>query len=89
MDVQMPGVDGYQATAAIRQVEAERGRHVPIIAMTAHAMKGDRERCLAAGMDGYVSKPIAKAALATEIERVFKVTGLARSVPDTGVENIA
>jgi two-component system, sensor histidine kinase and response regulator len=58
MDVQMPEMDGLQVTAAIREAEKLTGRHLPIFAMTAHAMKGDRERCLGAGMDGYVSKPI-------------------------------
>jgi PAS domain S-box-containing protein len=69
MDVQMPEIDGFEATAAIRRGEQVTGRHLPIIAMTAHAMKGDRERCLKAGMDAYVSKPIQASELFEVLEK--------------------
>jgi two-component system, sensor histidine kinase and response regulator len=69
MDIQMPEMDGMEATAAIRGRERKSGKHVPILAMTAHAMRGDREKCLASGMDGYISKPIHPAALFAEIDR--------------------
>lgn len=69
MDVQMPEMDGLEVTTAIRGREKATGAHIPIIAMTAHAMAGDRERCLAAGMDGYIAKPIRAAELFVEIER--------------------
>jgi PAS domain S-box-containing protein len=71
MDVQMPEIGGFEATAAIRAREKEAGGHLPVIAMTAHAMKGDRERCLAAGMDGYVAKPIQANELSEVIGRVL------------------
>ena len=69
MDIHMPGINGYEATARIRQIEQTTGRHVPIIAMTANAMKGDRERCLAAGMDDYISKPLRSADLFQVVEQ--------------------
>jgi signal transduction histidine kinase/DNA-binding response OmpR family regulator len=68
MDIQMPRIDGFQATNLIRRQEQDTGRRVPIVAMTAHAMQGDRERCLEAGMDGYLSKPIQSHTLYQTIE---------------------
>jgi CheY-like chemotaxis protein len=64
-------MDGLAATRAIRQAEAGRGTRVPIVAMTANAMDGDREMCLGAGMDGYVAKPVKKEALFAEVDRVL------------------
>jgi CheY-like chemotaxis protein len=71
MDVQMPVMDGLEATTRIRAHEREAGGHVPIVAMTAHALKGDRDRCLEAGMDDYVPKPIRARELFACIERLF------------------
>jgi signal transduction histidine kinase/DNA-binding response OmpR family regulator len=71
MDIQMPGMDGFQATAAIRESEKLSGGHIPIVAMTAHALVGDQERCFASGMDGYVTKPIRTSELFATIERML------------------
>jgi len=70
MDVQMPEMEGLEATRLIREAELVTGRHTPIAAMTAHAMAGDRERCLEAGMDDYLSKPLDKAAMLALLDRV-------------------
>jgi CheY-like chemotaxis protein len=74
MDVQMPNMSGLEAAAAIRTMERATGSHIPIVAMTAHAMKGDQERCLEAGMDGYISKPIQPDHMMEVIARVTSPT---------------
>jgi CheY-like chemotaxis protein len=84
MDIQMPEMDGLSATRKIRENERETRRHLPIIAMTAHAMKGDRERCIEAGMDGYVSKPITSQEVEEAIAGVLGVQE--EPAPITGLE---
>jgi CheY-like chemotaxis protein len=69
----MPEMDGFEATAAVRASERKTGAHLPIIALTASAMAGDRKRCVASGMDGYVAKPIRVKELVAEIERVLLI----------------
>ena len=71
MDIQMPEMDGFEALAAIRALDERTGRHTPVVAVTAHAMKEDRERCLAAGMDDYLSKPIEAARLSEIVRSVL------------------
>lgn len=71
MDVQMPEMDGFTATRTIRAHEKETGSHIPVVAMTAHAMKGDRERCLESGMDDYLAKPVNSREIADAIRRIF------------------
>ena len=77
MDVQMPELDGFEATATIRKREQTTGAHIPIVAMTPHAMQGDRERCLSAGMDAYVSKPINPKELFAVVHTVFQSSTMA------------
>ncbi len=75
MDIQMPDVCGLEATRQIRRSENPTGRHVPIVALTANAVAEDRQRCLDAGMDGYVAKPIERERLVGEIGRVLRELG--------------
>ena len=85
MDLQMPGMDGFQATAAIRSAEAGTTRRLPIVAMTAHAMNEDRVRCLEAGMDGYISKPIHQTTLKQAIQDCLRgVSKTAKAEPPEG-----
>ncbi|HXG12803.1 MAG TPA: PAS domain S-box protein [Gemmataceae bacterium] len=85
MDVQMPEMDGFQATAAIREREKQTGGHVPIVAMTAYAMKGDRERCLEAGMDAYLAKPIRASELYQVIEELVQPAAGPSNVQTNGL----
>jgi two-component system sensor histidine kinase/response regulator len=86
MDLQMPELDGFEATAWIRDLERQRGGHVPVIAMTARAMRGDRELCIKSGMDGYVSKPVRRQALYDAIAPFLpaQTSVAARRVPGDG-----
>jgi CheY-like chemotaxis protein len=70
-DIQMPEMDGLEVTKAIREKERLTGGHLPIVAMTAHAMKGDKETCLQTGMDSYISKPISSRELIAILDRVI------------------
>ena len=83
MDVQMPEMNGFEATEAIRRME-KQGKHTPIIAMTAHAMKGDKERCLKAGMDDYISKPIEPQKFIDTIERWIRSTQVQEPISKQG-----
>jgi CheY-like chemotaxis protein len=89
MDIQMPGMDGFETTAAIRSGEKETGDHLPIVALTAHAMKGDRERCLEAGMDGYVAKPVQADELFAAIEGLMPRGGELPPAQDDGAADDA
>jgi CheY-like chemotaxis protein len=84
MDIQMPEMDGFEVAAVIRARERATGQHLPLVALTAHAMRGDRERCLQAGFDGYVSKPIRFQDLFDTIDRLAPTSAAATSSPPPG-----
>jgi signal transduction histidine kinase/CheY-like chemotaxis protein len=85
MDVQMPGMDGFEATAAIRLAERSAGRHLPIIAMTAHALRGDAERCLERGMDGYLSKPLSAQRLYAAVDEAPATDTISQDTRDVRI----
>jgi len=90
MDLQMPVMDGFETTAIIRNIERRTGSHLPIVALTAHAMRGDREACLAAGMDAYMSKPIRADELVAVVERATtKEVAVAKVVPGRPAVSVA
>ena len=88
MDIQMPGIDGLNATRTIRDRERQTGGHVPIVAMTAHAMRGDEERCIEAGMDGYLSKPVSGKAIAQAIQKFARIPNADAPTPQQAAAEV-
>ncbi len=89
MDIQMPEMDGFEATLAIREKEKSTGMHIPIIAMTADAMKGDQQRCLAAGMDAYISKPVNTEKMFAAVASVLRKNDEAEAASDGGESGVS
>ncbi|GBD36272.1 Signal transduction histidine-protein kinase BarA [bacterium HR36] len=89
MDIQMPGMDGYEVMRRIRSMERRRGGHVPILAITARAMRDDRQKCLDAGADGYLAKPIRAAELAAEMARVLGLASTPSRISTSGTRALA